>query len=159
MSSDQLHPATGAWRDGDDIGHRRFFTFAVDRGFALDAGIVLHDVTVAYETWGSLDADGGNAILLCHAWTGDSHAAGPAGHGHPTAGWWDDSVGPGKPIDTDRYFVVCANVLGGCQGSTGPASPHPADDRHPGGSPTTSASTATRCTSCTTTPGGSSGRR
>jgi homoserine O-acetyltransferase len=133
MSSDALHPATGAWRVGDDSGHRQFFTFAVDRGFALDAGVVLHDVTVAYETWGSLDADGGNAILLCHAWTGDSHATGPAGRGHVTPGWWDDMVGPGKPIDTDRYYVVCANVLGGCQGSTGPSSPHP-DDGRPYGS-------------------------
>ena len=123
-------PVTGAWLPGDEPGHRQFFTFANDRRrFALDSGATLSDVVVAYETWGRLDADASNAVLLCHAWTGDSHAAGPAGHGHPTAGWWDDSVGPGKPIDTDRYFVVCANVLGGCQGSTGPASPHPDDGK------------------------------
>lgn len=120
-------PVTGAWRPGDPVGRRRFFTFATDRRFALDSGIALSDVVVAYETWGTLDADGRNAILLCHAWTGDAHAAGPAGRGHIEPGWWDGMVGPGKPIDTDRYFVVCANVLGGCQGSTGPASPHPAD--------------------------------
>jgi homoserine O-acetyltransferase len=120
-------PVTGAWLPGDDPGHRSFFTFATDRRFALDTGATLQDVTVAYETWGRLDADGSNAILVCHAWTGDSHAAGPAGRGHGAPGWWDDTIGPGKPIDTDRYFVVCANVLGGCQGSTGPSSPHPAD--------------------------------
>src|SRR5690606_34755484 len=68
-----------------------------------------------------------------HAWTGDSHAAGPSGHGHPTAGWWDALIGSGSAIDTDRWFVVCANVLGGCQGTTGPASAHP-DDGRPYGS-------------------------
>jgi homoserine O-acetyltransferase len=126
-------PVTGAWRPGDDPGQRRFFRFATDRRFALDSGAALCDVDIAYETWGRLDADGSNAVLLCHAWTGDSHAAGHAGRGHVTPGWWDDSVGPGKAIDTDKYFVVCANVLGGCQGSTGPASPHP-DDGLPYGS-------------------------
>jgi homoserine O-acetyltransferase len=122
-----LMPASGAWRPGDDPGHRRFFTFAVDRGFALDSGETLRDVTVAYETWGDLAPDASNAVLLCHAWTGDSHAAGPAGRGHPTPGWWDGFVGPGKPVDTNRWFVVCANALGGCQGSTGPASASPVD--------------------------------
>ena len=63
-----------------------------------------------------------NAVLVLHALTGDSHAAGPPGPGHPTAGWWDGLIGPGAAIDTDRYFVVCPNVLGGCQGTTGPAS-------------------------------------
>lgn len=126
-------PATGAWRPGDEPGHRKFFTFATDRRFALDSGVALSDVVLAYQTWGRLDADASNAVLLCHAWTGDSHAAGPAGRGHHAPGWWDDMVGPGKAIDTDRYFVVCANVLGGCQGSTGPASPHP-DDGLPYGS-------------------------
>jgi homoserine O-acetyltransferase len=80
---------------------------------------------VAYETWGAPAPDGGNAVLVLHALTGDSHAAGPAGSGHPTAGWWDALIGPGAPIDTDRYFVVCPNVLGGCQGTTGPASAAP----------------------------------
>ncbi len=121
-------PVTGAWLPGDDPGHRQFFTFATDRGFALDSGVSLRDVVVAYETWGELDAIGSNAVLVCHAWTGDSHACGPAGRGHLEPGWWDAMIGPGKPIDTDRYFVVAANVLGGCQGSTGPSSPHPDDD-------------------------------
>ncbi len=127
-TSDPL-PVTGAWMPGDPVGHRRFFTFATDRRFALDSGATLADVTIAYETWGTLDAAGSNAVLLCHAWTGDSHAAGPAGRGHGEPGWWNPMVGPGLPIDTDRYFVVCANVLGGCQGSTGPSSPHPEDGR------------------------------
>ncbi len=121
------HPATGAWMPGQPFGTRRFSMFAADRPFALDGGITLHGVTMAYETWGCLDADGGNAILLCHAWTGDSHATGPAEVGHPTPGWWEGIVGPGLAIDTERWFVVCVNVLGGCQGSTGPASPHPLD--------------------------------
>ena len=67
---------------GDPAGQRQFFTFAIDRRFALDSGATLADVTIAYETWGTLDAAGANAVLLCHAWTGDSHAAGPAGRGH-----------------------------------------------------------------------------
>jgi len=124
MNTDVL-PVTGAWRPGDNVGHRQFFTFATDRRFAVDSGATLTDVVVAYETWGRLAPDGSNAVLLCHAWTGDSHAAGPAGRGHSTPGWWDAMIGPGRPLDTDRWFVVCPNVLGGCQGSTGPASTVP----------------------------------
>jgi homoserine O-acetyltransferase len=118
-------PATGAWRPGDPLGQRQFMRMAVDRPFVLEGGGQLHDITIAFETWGTRDADGSNAVLVCHALTGDAHAAGPAGEGHPTLGWWDDVIGPGKPIDTERWFVVCANVLGGCQGSSGPASPLP----------------------------------
>ncbi len=120
-------PVTGAWSRGQPVGHRRFLTIATDHPLALDGGSTLSDVEIAYETWGSLDDSASNAILLCHAWTGDSHAAGLAGRGHTDGGWWDDVIGPGKAIDTDRWFVVCANVLGGCQGSTGPSSPHPID--------------------------------
>ena len=119
-------PVTGAWRPGDPPGQRRFFTIGTGRRFPLDGGGALAEVTVAYETWGALDADASNAVLVCHAWTGDSHAIGPIGVGHPTPGWWEGVVGPGCAIDTDRMFVVCANVLGGCQGSTGPASVDPA---------------------------------
>ena len=122
-------PVTGAWLPGDPVGHRRFLTIAVAHPMALDGGTTLSDVVVAYETWGTLDPDGKNALLLCHAWTGDSHAAGPDGRGHNGGGWWDEVIGPGKPLDTDRWFIVCANVLGGCQGSTGPASPHPVDGK------------------------------
>ena len=132
MANDPL-PVTGAWRPGDEPGCRRFHTFATDHPFAVESGAVLRDVVIAYETWGELNADASNAILVCHAWTGDSHAAGRAAPGHAAPGWWDDCIGPGKHIDTSRWFVVCANVLGGCQGSTGPASPHP-DDGLPYGS-------------------------
>jgi homoserine O-acetyltransferase len=76
---------------------------------------------MAYETWGELNEARDNAVLVLHALTGDSHVAGEAGPGHPTAGWWPGMVGPGCPIDTDTYYVVCPNVLGGCQGTTGPA--------------------------------------
>jgi homoserine O-acetyltransferase/O-succinyltransferase len=123
------YPVSGAWRPGDDPGRRQFLTVAADRPFALDHGGRLSDVVIAYETWGELDAAASNALLVCHAWTGDSHLAGPAERGHPTPGWWEGVVGPGLAIDTDRYFVVCANVLGGCQGSTGPASIEPGTGR------------------------------
>lgn len=91
----------------------------------LEAGGALPGVRIAYETWGRLAADGSNAVLVLHALTGDSHVAGPAGPGHPTAGWWDALIGPGRPFDTRRWFVVAPNVLGGCQGTTGPASAGP----------------------------------
>jgi len=118
-------PATGAWRPGDPLGQRQFMRMAVDRPFVLAGGGQLHDITVAFETWGKLSPQADNAILVCHALTGDSHAAGPADAGHAAPGWWDDLIGPGKALDTERWFVVCANVLGGCQGTSGPASPLP----------------------------------
>ncbi|CAB4575793.1 unannotated protein [freshwater metagenome] len=120
-------PASGAWRMGDPVGNRRFFTLPAERKLAIDVGAVMEGVTTAYETWGTLNTDASNAILLCHAWTGDSHVAGRAGEGHPTPGWWEGAIGPGLAVDTNQFFVVCVNVLGGCQGSTGPSSPHPVD--------------------------------
>jgi len=123
------YPATGAWKPGAPAGSRKFVHFPVDRPFALEGGAQLHDVTIAYETWGVLNAERTNAVLLCHAWTGDSHVAGAAEDGHPTPGWWEGVVGAGKAIDTNEFFVVCANVIGGCQGSTGPATAHPQDGR------------------------------
>ncbi|MEK9956698.1 MAG: homoserine O-acetyltransferase [Actinomycetota bacterium] len=115
-------PASAAWREGDDPGDRQFLTIGE---FTTESTVVLPNVTVAYETWGTLAPDGHNAIYICHALTGDSHVTGPAGPGHQTAGWWSGLVGPGMPIDTDRWFVVCANVLGGCQGTTGASSAGP----------------------------------
>ncbi|MEA5454655.1 homoserine O-acetyltransferase [Sinomonas sp. JGH33] len=88
----------------------------------LEAGGALPEVELAYETWGTLNADASNAVLIQHALTGDTHVA--QGHADQP-GWWDSLVGPGKPVDTDRYFVVAANMIGGCYGSTGPASPDP----------------------------------
>lgn len=122
-------PVTGAWRPGDPVGRRRFLALPTDRPLALEGGGLLDGAVLAYETWGELDDDGGNAVLVCHALTGDSHAAGGLDPGHPAPGWWDAVIGPGRMLDTDRWFVVCVNVLGGCQGSTGPASPHPRDGR------------------------------
>jgi homoserine O-acetyltransferase/O-succinyltransferase len=112
-------PASAAWREGDDPGRRRF----ADLGpLSLEMGGELPAVRMAYETWGTLSPAGDNAVLVLHALTGDSHVTGPAGPGHRTAGWWQDLVGPGRPVDTDRWFVVAPNVVGGCQGTTGPAS-------------------------------------
>ena len=121
------YPATGAWFPGMPVGSRKFAQFPHDRPFALDGGMVLTDVSLAYETWGTLNENATNAILICHAWTGDSHVSGSAEDGHPTPGWWEGVVGPGKAIDTNKWFVVCSNVIGGCQGSTGPATAHPED--------------------------------
>jgi homoserine O-acetyltransferase len=118
-------PPTGAWRAGDPAGQRRFADVVDGRPFHLEGGGVLRHVTVAYETWGTLAPDGSNAVLVCHALTGDSHAAGRASDGHQGPGWWDGLIGRGRGIDPDRWFVVCANVLGGCQGSTGPSSIDP----------------------------------
>jgi homoserine O-acetyltransferase len=98
----------------------RLATF--DDGLQLDCGIYLPQYIVAYSTYGTLNQDRSNAILICHALTGDQHVA----ERHPLTGkdgWWQAVVGPGMPVDTDRFFVVCANVLGGCMGSTGPLSP------------------------------------
>ena len=114
---------TGGWRAGDPVGGRRFLD--LDEPVQLERGGVLPAVRVAYETWGTLAPDASNAVLVEHALTGDSHVVGPAGPGHPTAGWWPSLVGPGAPLDTDELFVVCANVLGGCQGTTGPSSAAP----------------------------------
>ncbi|MFF7898854.1 homoserine O-acetyltransferase [Streptomyces sp. NPDC007920] len=124
-------PASGAWRAGDPPGRRRWH--ALDRPLPLEAGGELPGVRLAFETWGRLAPDGSNAVLVLHALTGDSHVTGPAGPGHPTPGWWEGLVGPGRALDTDRWFVVAPNVLGGCQGSTGPASPRPGGGRCWGG--------------------------
>ena len=94
---------------------------------ALDCGLALTPVECAYETYGKLNAEGTNAILLEHAFSGDAHAAGVSPDGKP--GWWDSMVGPGKAFDTDRYFMICSNVLGGCRGTTGPACVNPATGR------------------------------
>jgi homoserine O-acetyltransferase len=94
----------------------------------LESGQTLAPVDVAYETYGKLDADSSNAIVVCHALTGDAHAAGH--YGKPkTSGWWDSMIGPEKPVDTDRYFVVSSNLLGGCSGTTGPSSIDPASGK------------------------------
>lgn len=87
-----------------------------------ESGVELDSVTMAFQTWGTLNAGRDNAVLVLHALTGDSHVVGPAGPDQPTPGWWDGLIGPGAPVDTNRFFAVAANVLGGCRGSTGPSS-------------------------------------
>ncbi len=118
--------ATGYWSDGDDPGDRRFLDIGP---LELERGGRLPAVRLAYETWGRLAPDGANAVLVEHALTGDSHVVGPAGRGHPSPGWWDGLVGPRHAIDTEQLFVVAANVVGGCQGSTGPSSIAPDGQR------------------------------
>lgn len=106
----------------------RFAQFA---SLQLDCGATLGPVDVAYQTYGELDRSRSNAILVLHAFSGDAHAAGISPEtGKP--GWWDNMIGPGKAFDTDRYFVICSNVLGGCRGTTGPSSTDPASG-HPYG--------------------------
>jgi homoserine O-acetyltransferase/O-succinyltransferase len=98
--------------------------FGPDQPLKLDAGVSLTPFQVAYQTYGTLNAARSNTVLVCHALTGDQHVF----NRHPVTdkpGWWETMIGPGKPVDTERYFVVCANVLGACMGTTGPASTHP----------------------------------
>ncbi len=99
-----------------------------DEPLTLELGGRLDHVAVAFETYGELDASGSNVILLCHALTGSAHAAG-SHEREQVPGWWDPLIGPGKPIDTNRFFVICSNVLGGCYGTTGPVSIDPATGR------------------------------
>lgn len=110
------------WRSGDPVGDRRFLSIGP---LDLERGGRLPEVTIAYETWGTLSASRDNVVLVEHALTGDSHVVGEAGPGHASPGWWGGLVGPGGAIDTDRWFVLATNVLGGCQGTTGPASKAP----------------------------------
>ena len=114
---------------GGSVGEveKRFASFAEPPGqLRLECGRAFGPFTLAFETYGTLSPDKDNAVLVLHALTGDSHAAGVYSESDPKPGWWDIMIGPGKGIDTDRYFVICSNVLGGCMGSTGPGSTDPA---------------------------------
>nr|WP_321396276.1 homoserine O-acetyltransferase [uncultured Desulfobacter sp.] len=123
MSEYTDHDPTGA-----TVGlvEKKYFTFAEppDR-FKLESGAYIGPVTLAYETCGTLNPDRSNAVLVCHALTGDSHVAGYYKAKDPKPGWWDIMVGPGKGIDTENWFVICCNVIGSCMGTTGPASTNP----------------------------------
>ena len=113
-----------AWREAENP-HSALVRFGVEQPLRLDAGLDLAPFQIAYQTYGSLNANRSNAILICHALTGDQHVA----NVHPVTGkpgWWDTMVGPGRPIDTERYFVICSNVVGGCLGTTGPSTVNPA---------------------------------
>lgn len=120
-------PASGGWRPGDPVADRKFVDVGPQK---LELGGELPAVRLAYETWGTYD--GSNGVLVLHALTGDAHVAGPAGPGQDTPGWWEGLVSAGGALDPSRWYVVSANVLGGCQGSTGPSSEAP--DGRPWGS-------------------------
>ncbi|MBP6996477.1 MAG: homoserine O-acetyltransferase [Phycicoccus sp.] len=122
MSAQPVPPSSTIRRPGGSEGDKQFLDLgSVD----LELGDRLPECTVAFETWGVLSPKRDNAILVEHALTGDSHVVGPAGPGHPTVGWWEGLIGPGRPLDTRDVFIVSTNVLGGCQGTTGPSSPGP----------------------------------
>lgn len=104
-----------------------------DEPLPLQGGGSLAPVTLAYETYGQLNERRDNAILILHALSGDAHAAGRLNTNDRHPGWWDGMIGPGKPFDTDKYYVICSNVLGGCKGSTGPASMNPRTNKPYGG--------------------------
>ena len=111
-------------RDADHPRDALIATFGADKPLKLDAGVSLSPFQIAYTTYGTLNADKSNAIMVCHALTGDQYVA----QVHPVTkknGWWETLIGPGKPIDPARYFVICPNVIGGCMGSSGPASTNP----------------------------------
>ena len=121
---DTAPDATSRAREADAPRNSLVARFGADRPLKLDAGVELSPFQIAYKTYGTLNAERSNAVLICHALTGDHHVASP----NPVtgkSGWWETLIGPGKPIDTERYFIICPNVLGGCMGSTGPASTNP----------------------------------
>ncbi len=108
----------------------QYYTFAEPPNkMKLDSGETLGPITIAYETYGTLNDQGTNAILLTHALSGDSHVAGYYTPDDRKPGWWDFMVGPGRPFDTEKYFMICSNVIGGCKGSTGPTSINPETDK------------------------------
>ncbi len=110
------------------VVEKQFLTYAEPPDeMILESGASLGPITIAYETWGKLSAKRDNAVLVAHAFSGDSHAAGfyPDEPDDAKPGWWDSMIGPGKGLDTDKYFVICANILGGCMGTTGPSSINP----------------------------------
>ncbi len=111
------------------IVETQYATFAQDAPLQLESGKSLGPITVAYETYGQLNDEKSNAILVCHALSGDAHAAGRHSPEDRKPGWWDTMIGPGKAFDTDRYFVICSNFLGGCKGTTGPSSINPETGR------------------------------
>src|SRR5450759_2554932 len=107
---------------------KQVLTYTFD-DLPLQGGARLASVTLAYESWGTLNAEGDNAILITHALTGNAHAHDAERPDDPKAAWWNPLIGPGRPIDTSRYFVISSNVLGGCSGSTGPSALDPASGR------------------------------
>lgn len=111
------------------IVETQYATLFEQQPLKFQCGDEMSPVAVAYETYGQLNANKDNAIFVCHALTGDAHAAGKHKDDDEKTGWWDGLIGPGKALDTDKYFVICANVLGGCQGTTGPGSVDPSTQK------------------------------
>ena len=105
----------------ESIGIVKTRYYHLSEDLVLENGHRLSDVTIAYETYGTLNKDKSNAILVLHAFSGDAHAAGWH-EGEKKPGWWDVVIGPGKAFDTNKYFIICSNIIGGCKGSTGPSS-------------------------------------
>lgn len=121
-----IETASAAPPEGFDLAQRQSVTlFDEERPLTLASGRTIGPITVAFQTYGELSPQRDNAIFICHALTGDAHVAGRHHPDDRKSGWWDAFVGPGKALDTNRYFVICANVLGGCQGTTGPTSVNP----------------------------------
>ena len=161
-----LDPADRA-READSP-HSLVVRFGPDKPLRLDAGVDLAPFQIAYQTYGTLNAERSNAVLICHALTGDQHVA----NVHPVTGkpgWWETMVGPGRPIDTERYFVICPNVVGGCMGTTGPGLDQSGDRQAVGPRLSRSSPSATWCarrrccsiisasTRCSAVAGGSMG--
>lgn len=116
--------------ENSSVGIVKTRTVDFDGDLRLESGRLLAaPITLAYETYGQLNAERSNAILVTHAWTGNAHAAGKHADDDRKAGWWDDMIGPGKVLDTSRYYVICSNVIGSCGGSTGPTSKNPRTGR------------------------------
>ena len=107
----------------------KYYIFSQDKSFELESGKKFGPITVAYETYGTLNEQKNNAILLIHALTGDTHVTSDYDKDDKTPGWWDTAVGKGKAIDTEKYFVICSNCFAGCMGTTGPASTNPDTDK------------------------------
>ena len=135
MQDASERPDLPPWEQPDSVGvvETKSFTFAEPPNeMPLDSGAKLGPITLAYETYGHLDERRSNAVLMCHALSGDAHVAGYHSPDDRKPGWWDGMVGPGKAFDTRRYFVICPNCIGGCKGSTGPSSVNPATGRRYG---------------------------
>jgi homoserine O-acetyltransferase len=118
------HEVADSPREADQPHESLIAHFGADKPLRLDAGVELVPFQIAYKTYGTLNSARSNAVLICHALTGDQHVASV----HPVtkkSGWWETMVGPGRPIDTERYFVICPNVVGACMGTTGPSSTDP----------------------------------
>ena len=123
MTETQIESSTD--NSPEDIGLVKYEDFVSTESFTFENGGSIPGFTLRYETYGRLNDEKSNAILICHAISGDHHCAGKYTDDDRKPGWWNNMIGPGKAIDTNRFYVICSNCLGGCQGSTGPSSIDP----------------------------------